>query len=403
VVRIEINNFQSIAHEVIEVDGFSALAGRSNIGKSAVIRAIKAALTGSPVEGYVRHGPGCPRVIRGAKSCKCFCSVHIVAEGLDLLWEKGDAVNRYAYNGTEYTVVGRGTPEFLMEGFAPVQMGDEKDILQVSDQFKPIFILNKSGTVAADILSDVAKLDEINVATRMADKDRREAQATRKVREKDIVDLRAALAGYEGLDDTVALVEKLEELDRESEATHAKAQKLERFLVSVLSVGERIKSLKAVNQIVPPDIAPVVESGETYAAVKRLVAELEDRMASVASLDGLNEIEVPAFEAFLSSEAAYEKLIGWAAKVETLREFFDKFQGLEVVSLPEFESMEGVKEIFFRLDLWATRTQELALALLRVKEEFEAILREKDELADELGVCPACDQVFGSGHKLCQD
>ena len=66
-VHIEIRNFQAITHEVIEVRGFSALAGRSNIGKSTIIRAVKAALTGAPVDSYVRHSSRCLRV-QGAKS-----------------------------------------------------------------------------------------------------------------------------------------------------------------------------------------------------------------------------------------------------------------------------------------------------------------------------------------------
>ena len=45
---VEIRNFQSIDHVHLRVEGFTALVGRSNIGKSAVVRAVKAALTGYP-------------------------------------------------------------------------------------------------------------------------------------------------------------------------------------------------------------------------------------------------------------------------------------------------------------------------------------------------------------------
>jgi len=400
-VRIEIRNFQSVAHEVVEVDGFSALAGRSNIGKSAIVRAVKAALTGSPVDNYVRHSPNCLRLLRGAKTCKCSCLVHIETEGLDLLWEKGDAVNRYEYNGTEHTVVGRGTPDFLLEDFGPVKLGDEKEILQVSDQFKPIFILNKPGTVAADILSDVAKLDQINSAIRLADKDRREAKATRKVREKDVLDLRMTLAGYDGLDGVVERVVELEELDRKAESVRVKSEKLERFLFSVLSVGQQIRDLKDVNLVKIPSIDSLTNGGEAFFALEEFVEDHENRAAAVLALEGVDVIELPSFQV-LSSDAAHDKLVEWASKVELLREFFGKFQPVELIVVPDIEPLKENKESYLRLDSWATRVYEVSRALLQVKKELKDAIQEKRQLEAELGICPFCERPFDSGHE-CQE
>lgn len=396
-VRVEIKNFQSITHQVIDVDGFSALAGRSNIGKSAVIRAIKAALTGSPADNYVRHSISCPRVIKGAKSCKCFCSVHIKAEGLDLLWEKGDAVNRYVHNGTEHTVVGRGTPDFLTPGFSPVKLGEkEKGLLQVSDQFKPIFILDKPGTVAADILSDVAKLDQINVAIRLAEKDRKEARATRKVREKDIEDLSEALEGYEGLDGVAGQASDVEEVYQQVEAIKEKAEQLEQFIEAIFSVGQQLRDLKAVEQIKVPDISPLKEEDSKFTTLERLVAELHGKAQAVLALKGLEAIEIPEMESFSSSGVLYEKLVQWASKVDVLASFLDKIQKLLLLSLPEFGPLEETRDVYLRIVLWATQAYELSQALLQLKQELKGTLQEEAEILqefDSLGMlCRECNR-----------
>lgn len=206
-IDIEVQGFQSIERTRIKVDGFSALVGRSNIGKSAFIRAVRCALTNPVGTSFVRHRRDCARLARkNGKTCKCFSSVHIKTDGFDLLWEKGDSVNRYHFNGQKYDKPGQGVPEFLTDvGFAPVKAGDIGSI-QVADQFYPIFLLNQSGTSIAEAISDVSRLDRINTATRLVEKDRREIMSTRKIREEDVKTLESELGTYDGLDDAVKAV-----------------------------------------------------------------------------------------------------------------------------------------------------------------------------------------------------
>src|SRR5277367_3768831 len=154
--EVEVTNFQSIEHAKFVIEGYTALVGRSNIGKSAIVRAVKAALTGASGTSFVRHGPNCARRLKDAKKCQCKATVRIKREGFDLLWEKGDSDNRYTFNGQVNDSVGQGTPTFLQAGFAPIKIGDDKELLQVADQFDPIFLLNKTGGAVADVLSDVA-------------------------------------------------------------------------------------------------------------------------------------------------------------------------------------------------------------------------------------------------------
>ena len=397
-VRVEVKNFQSIAHEVVEIDGFSAVVGRSNIGKSAVVRAIKAALTGAPAEGSVRHGELCLRIVKGNKSCQCFCSVHITAPGFDLLWEKGDAVNRYVYNATEHTVVGRGTPDIEgFEGFTPVQIGDKAELLQVSDQFNPIFILNKSGTVVADVLSDVAKLDEINVAMRLVEKDRKEAVATRKVRDKDILELRTALLYYDGFDAALVKVQAVEDLERQVEAAEQKLAKLDGFVGSAIEVARRIKALGQVGAINVPEIDPVAQGGTRYVALTAYHVELEDKQRAVSALDGVDRVTPPDIDGFLKLGGTHQKLVSWVSKIDTLRGFFDRTQKVATVQPPALDSVNEARVTYETVNALLERIT----AAVKVATDLKAALgvatqAEAEVLAEfkALGVCPTCNRTF---------
>ena len=441
-VRIEIRDFQSIAHEVVEVDGFSALVGRSNIGKSAVVRAIKAALTGAPADSYVRHGVDCPRGTKGAKTCKCFCSVHIVADGFDLLWEKGDAVNRYVHNTVTHTVVGRGTPDFLADGFSLVKIGDEKELLQVSDQFNPIFILNKSGTIVADVLSDVAKLDEINVASRMVEKDRKEAASTRKVRQKDVLELQTAVARYDGFDDVLTRVTSVEEADTLTEAAAQRLDKLEHFVESAYGVAGRIKGLEKIGSVVVPEVQPVVLGcsklttlrafdaslqgsltavaalapvegltlpevhpvtlgGSKVLTLGVLVAGLNDKETAVAGLAGVEKILPPNIEGFEALGTGYLKLVQWALKVEGLRDFFTRAKGVPE-GVPALEPLVVSRDAYLRFGEWAEKLQSVAKNLMQVKVDLDAVTQAEVEILAEfqaLGVCSTCNREFTAEHQ----
>jgi hypothetical protein len=100
-----------------------------------------------------------------------------------------------------YSRVGRN-PELpeVLRGFEPIKIGDRsKELVQVSDQFNPIFLLDVPGPTVADVLSDVAQLDDVNIALKLVVKDRKEATATLKVRESDIKRITSDLESYAAL------------------------------------------------------------------------------------------------------------------------------------------------------------------------------------------------------------
>jgi hypothetical protein len=356
--EVEVRNFQSIEHAHIVIEGYTALVGRSNIGKSALVRAIKAALTGATGTAFVRHGPNCARRLKDAKKCQCKASVRIKREGFDLLWEKGDNDNRYTFNGQVFDSVERGTPSFLAEGYAPIKIGDDKEVLQVADQFDPIFLLNRTGGVIADVLSDVAHLDQINAAMRLVEKDRRDAVSTRKVREQDIVDLTQRLIGFDGLDDALAQVRKVEDRLGEIGTADQHLQKIERFIEIGRARAAELKRLSGVEDVVVPD-------------------------SSTLSLGNL-----------LQLTNWYERLVGFKA-------WFERVKGAENVTAPSIEPIRNAYTLFVTLGALTTKAEQLEREIAQAETLLKQSVEKAEAIQGEwnaLGVCPTCTQPCGGTH-----
>jgi hypothetical protein len=359
--EVEVRNFQSVEHAKIVVEGYTALVGRSNIGKSALVRAINAALTGAAGTSFVRHGSNCARRTKDAKSCHCKSSVRIKREGFDLLWEKGDHINSYTFNGTLWPSAERGTPSFLMGEYAPIKVGDSKALLQVADQFHPIFLLDETGGVVADVLSDVAHLDRINVAMRLVEKDRRDATATRKVREQDILGLSETLTQYVGLDDAVNRVRAAEAQLSKLDSAEARWRQIARFVEEGNARGVEIKRLMGVTAIAEPDAKGLRDGSE---AVLRLSV--------------------------------------WHDRLTTMKDWFDRAQPVRTLTAPDYAPLKEQLAAVGVLAGYTAKLEALTQEVTRVEVAHAKVLEDVERVRvewEDLGVCPTCEQAC-SGHAV---
>lgn len=392
-VEVEVRNFQSIEKAAFRIDGFTVIVGRSNIGKSALVRAVKAALTGAPASSFVRHGAACLRRTKKAKTCKCFASVHMVAEGFDLLWEKGDAINRYTFNGAVYDKAERGTPDFLQPDFAPVKVGDRQEMLQVADQFSPIFLLDQTGGAVADTLSDVARLDRINAAMRLAERDRKEAVSTRKVREKDVTDLRIKLVAYDGLDAALADAQAIADRHVAIEKQERALQRVDEFLGQLSSLAGVVRELGKVTAIVIPDSSTLRAEEERLDALDEFLARKVAREQEIASLSGVEDVQVPSAAALGDASKALTRLDGWVAKLVEMKGWLGPWKAVEAAPVPEAKALTESRDRLTTLDALLTKHANLTALIRSLDDELAVVLTEETTIKaeqDELGVCPTC-------------
>ena len=96
-IKVRIQNFQSIEDLTLEIDKLTVITGSNNTGKSAIVRAIRGVFQNTRGTSFIRHG-------------KPKSTVTITfADGQTVVWEKG-----------------RGKadkPTYILNGGAPIYPG----------------------------------------------------------------------------------------------------------------------------------------------------------------------------------------------------------------------------------------------------------------------------------------
>ena len=411
-ITVKIKNFQAIKSTVLKIEGFTALVGRSNIGKSSTVRALRCALTGAEGTDFVRHDLQCSRVVKKTKKCQCKASVDIdFGDGRRLKWEKGDNINQYTLwedgQKSVHNRVGKGAelPGFLASEFKPLAIGTSKQLLQVSDQFHPIFLLDVSGTSVADVLSDVAQLDDLNEAMRLALKDRKAAVSTRKVRDQDVQDLNTSLGKYKGLDLDIRKVSSLGTSYEWLEGKNKTLETVTHFIRSVRETGSAVKKLAKVAAVEVPTPSKLVKKFKALVYVVRSLSEWRELARVIKKYLGVEKVPVPEVD-FGERLPDLIRVATWDRDVERVQNSISAYEYLTDLEMPEGDPDALVSELK-RLKTLAGylsdheglsgQVQELSEGL----EEATKQLSEIQQSFEELGVCPECNQAFSPDKVLC--
>ena len=325
--------------------------------------------------------------------------MHIRAKDFDLFWEKGDSVNRYVFNGKEYTVAGKGTPDFLQDSFGLVKIAEGKELIQVSDQFSPIFLLDQSGTVVADVLSDVARLDSINVAMRLVEKDRKEAASNRKLREKDVLELKLRVMAYDGLDAVMVRVRAVETSQRALDMARMKLDEIDRILTTAFSLARDIKSLAKTNAVVVPEIVPIQDQDQAFTNVCRLAVSVAKHQTAIESLEDVATIVIPDADLVREKQGTFTQLHGWMEKLRSSKDILTRWKVLEATPIPDTEGLSGAAEHLQGLAALAQRYAATTKTVGALEAEYQEAAVEEVAVAgeiDTLGLCPMCTQPISS-------
>ena len=202
---VKVKNFQSIKSATVEIEGFTVITGKNNSGKTALQRAIKGVFENTRGHSFVRHGED-----------NCEVSVSF-SDGNKVTWFKGKKENKYVINGKTYDKVGSGVPDPLKDlGIYPISCGGKMISPQIAPQFTgQVFLLNETGSVLAEAVSDVERVSILNKALKESERDKRSASSELKVRKKDLKGLNANLSLYEGLDELGLEIERLDLVQKE--------------------------------------------------------------------------------------------------------------------------------------------------------------------------------------------
>jgi energy-coupling factor transporter ATP-binding protein EcfA2 len=203
--HLTIENFQSIGSLKLGLGKLTVITGPSNSGKSAVVRAIRHALTNPRGSGVVQVG---------AKQAEVSLVVEVPDGVESFTWvkpTKGGA--SYRVPGAVYTVTGSGAENLPDQVRRTLNLNVDT---QVSDQFEGPFLLIRTPSQAASLLGSLSRADRVIQAVKHATAKEREAGG----KAKTLLELQEAaqvrldgMGWYSGLYDQIqALAPEADEL-----------------------------------------------------------------------------------------------------------------------------------------------------------------------------------------------
>jgi DNA repair exonuclease SbcCD ATPase subunit len=282
ITRIELTNFMSHAHTVIEpAAGLTVLVGANNVGKSAVVAALQILARNGSSTCVMRHG---------AKECSIRVETN---DGQIVEWRRKTSPG-YIINGQTFDRLKKGVPEELHRALR-LPLVDACGDVHFGEQKAPIFLLGEPESVAARFFassSDANRLVEIQ--RRHKDK---HAEAKSKKRRLEEESRRVncqleVLAPVVDLDDRLCKIEDLhdEVLQLRSRLIEARAD-----VANLASQAERLAKWQANSDVLArlpslPSLFPVTQLAELIADLGIAQQEVEQTTLQVAVL---STIELP--------------------------------------------------------------------------------------------------------------
>jgi energy-coupling factor transporter ATP-binding protein EcfA2 len=223
--RVEVRNFQSLAHADVKLDWFTVITGPTGSGKSGFLRALELLAFNARGTGYVTAG---------AKTCTVSAAdermmaritrstARSVPDSYQLARLVPVPVGGYGWSGVKYTKLGGQVPPRVTEalGLTP---------LNFSRQFDAPFLLGLPGTQLAQRLGELTNVSLVLGAAAGANRVRKQLQRQ----------LDEAVARHDKLLEQVQLYAGLG--DRRKAVTTAE-EALERYLLA----SQRLERLRAL-------------------------------------------------------------------------------------------------------------------------------------------------------------
>lgn len=370
---VHIEGFQSLADVELPLGRFTVIQGRSNSGKSAVIRALRAVVT----NGGNMRGTGHSFIRQGSKSCR----VEIRRDTGTVVWSKSPKTTTYNLDGKKFTT-GMEVPgevaEFLRMGDIVI---DDANNLRLNVNFQggargqgqfepPFLIVDRPGSYLAKVFALLTSANVLYEAQAVAKKDARaksgrlktlrelaEAEQSRYVEVKAEHEQLAVASAK-----ATVLWESVQSLQHERDRLVALDSALRQGAADLAACEEQLARMGAVDESM---LAPAEES---LAALASLHA-WSTQMASIdAEMTALSQSSVPALPDNIEAHLAQAE--GLLTQSSALK--------------------EHVKAL-------TASASALAAASATVADEATAQEQAEKELAalvHEMGTCPTCNQVM---------
>lgn len=380
--KICIENFQSIKKVDFEIKGFTVIIGKNNIGKSAVIRAIDAALNNQTGKHFIREG-------------QKKTNVSIDYKGTKIEWEKSTSTAKYKITGYKepFTKLKGTVPKPIIDaGFQKMQVGDQKISPLIASQFDPLFLINKPGAVVTEVLANLYQIDTLSTADDLCQKIIKHNKSLLKTRESDLKELQVDLEKYKDFNKIKETVKLLAKKEKEGEDLRKEIDLIKSYENKLRILMESLRRLRAVKDIKIPDKSDCEKAFSELPWIQAIDDKYQKAIAILCKLKDISKIKIP-------KESKCEKVLlelPWIQRIDDRYQvsytLIEKLKNVPDIKIPEKSKCgEVLKEVEW-LQEKNKKYNELKLLLKKLKsiskmkvpqiKKVEALLKETSQLQD---------------------
>lgn len=249
--KIRIRNYQSLRDITIEPGRLTIITGDSDVGKSAVVRAIKSVIINRSGQDFITHGQQSAGV------------AFAFDDGRAVAWQKAEsATYQIVDNGKKdtFTKMGRLVPPEVLAilKMGEVAVGDEKLNINVHDQFDQPFLITATASLRARLLGELSGINLLYLAIQEARRREQSGKRTQLIRVSDLEQTKLRLQQFRHLPDVKlglerAATELLEarELDSEIISLRTSIELLTESQSLAKSLAGKVVTLEKIAKLRP--------------------------------------------------------------------------------------------------------------------------------------------------------
>jgi len=384
-MKVRIKNFQSIEDVSFEIPegAFTCIVGPSNIGKSALRRALECLIYNKSEASYIRNG---------TKTC----SVELTFDdGTNIKWYRDKKTAGYVINDDDFTKLAGSVPDILLDkGFKELVINKDKYQVQIASQFNNIFLLNQTGGKVTEVLSNLGNLNRIIKSNKACQTDLKSNKSRLNIRREDIVSSKEKLKSYKGLDEQRHLVDDLKDHLKEIKEIKNKYDSIQKLQLSLNKSLRIVKLLRPVNSV---EVLNFELDPNQLVTLKKLLKKLTFSQKIIEIYNPVKKIPMIDFnlkeeyDKYFKIKSLLTKLEKAKLKISLYRNFNRDIPVLGDFNLSKFESLRVLHD---RVLKSKNKIIELREKLAFSKNKLESLEKERDNLHKTLGVCPLCDKEF---------
>ncbi|PSL51259.1 exonuclease SbcC [Salsuginibacillus halophilus] len=366
--KLRLENFQSHEDTTVEMtNGLNVIAGESDSGKTAVIRALRWLLFNQP--------RGTDFIRSGANVCRVTADF---ADGTKIIRERTTSKNSYHITNPDgstepYESFGARVPAAVIEahGMQPLAVDNDETLhLQIAQQLEPPFLIENTAGSKAKVIGRISGAHYIDMALRGLNSDTASLKQSIKKEKENEDRLENALAPYENLDEHKRTLEKARQ---RFEALQQKEDVLRQLKQHQL----KLKELKGIRTSVQKELhdlqfieeaAPKLENLQLQKQTLLALKQRQSRYQHVQTEQKTWQKTKEKAETALSLE---EKAAAIERNVTQRRHFFELKQTYSNMILKFNEEQERLRNAQ-QIEAQAARVEQAEQTLTK-KMKFESL------------------------------